>query len=291
MRFLRCDSNNIPRNNNAKAYSRFFCRPCRRYFSVKTGNAMHASNLSMSDWMIAIYQFVINLKGESSLKLHRDLGITQTSGWHMGRRIRAGLKGDISEKFAGVVEVDEAHIGGKSESMSHSRRAKMREMGYLGGGPRVKTHVIGMRKPENGMVRAQVIPNIQASTIQKFVTDHTYESTTVYTDESNAYNRLPRKHGTVNHKARNYVDGDATTNGIESLWAILKRGIHGTYHNISPKHVDRYLDEFVGRHNARPLDTLDQMRTVIKGMEGKQVKFDDLTAYTGENRYTVINEG
>ena len=290
VRCPHCDTDNIRRNDNVRMSMRFFCRPCRRYFSVKVGTVMHDSKLPLSKWGLAIFLMNTNLKGVSSLKLHRDLDIAQKNAWHMLHRLRAGFEGNMPEKFGGPVQVDEAHIGGKSKSMSHGRRAKMRDMGLLGGGARGKTHVVGMRDQETGMVRAEVVPDIKADTLQKFVLEHTNPDTVVYTDESTSYNHLPRPHGRVNHKAKQYVDGEKTTNGIESLWATTKRGIHGTYHNISPKHAQRYVDEFTGRHNVRPLDTEDQMGEVVKGMEGKRVRFDELTAYTGENRYTVIVE-
>ena len=291
VRCPKCDADRIRKIAKNKPARRFYCNACRRYFSVKTGTVMQDSNIELSDWLLAIYHMVTENKGESSLQLHRDVEVTQSTAWHLAHRIRAAfIPDDMPEKFNGPVEVDEAHIGGKSKMMSHSRRAKMKSLGLLGGGPRGKTHVVGMRDRETGMVRAEVVSNLQSSTIQKFVTDNTHEDTMIYTDESNAYNGLPRPHRRVSHKARNYVDGEATTNRIEALWSSLKRGIVGSYHNISPKHAQRYVDEFAGRHNMRPLDTIDQMRLVARNMVGKRLKYDDLTAWTGDNRYTVIVE-
>ena len=97
----------------------------------------------------------------------------------------------------------------------------------------------------------------------------------VYTDEHGAYHGLPR-HRTVKHSVGEYVNGQAHTNGIESFWSVLKRGYYGTYHRMSPKHLDRYVGEFAGRHNDRPLDTVDQLRAIVRGMVGKRLRYREL---------------
>ena len=291
VRCPKCNSDRIRRNDKARLSMRFFCNPCRRYCSVKTGTMMHNSKLPLKKWAWALYEnSSVNLKGISALKLHNTIRISYKTAWYMEHRIRGSLVGGIPEKFRGRVEVDECHIGGKAESMSKPRYRKLKDMGLLGGGARHMTHVIAMRDRATGMVVAEVLPTLQKSTVQAFIEKHTYPDTVVYTDEARYYKGLNRPHATVNHKAHQYADGEVTTNGIESLWSTIKTAIRATYHNISPKHVDRYVDEFVGRHNTRPLGTIDQMTEIVRNMEGRRLTYDELTKWTGDNRYTVIVE-
>jgi len=114
--------------------------------------------------------------------------------------------------------------------------------------------------------------------LHDFVEENTTQSTIVYTDEARAYRGMPRKHGTVKHSVGGYVDGQISTNGVESFWSMLKRGHMGTYHKMSPKHLQRYVNEFAGRHNARPLDTRHQMRRIVRNMAGKRLRYQDLIA-------------
>ena len=125
---------------------------------------------------------------------------------------------------------------------------------------------------------AQVVHATNQETLQGFVGDHVAPGATVYTDEATAYESLPFTHATVKHSLSEYVKGDVHTNGIESLWSMLKRAHMGTFHKLSPKHLDRYVQEFAGRHNIRDLDTIDQMAFVIDAMIGKRLRYMDLIA-------------
>ncbi|MCY4127861.1 MAG: IS1595 family transposase [Gammaproteobacteria bacterium] len=249
----------------------YHCNDCKKDFTVKTGTIMHDSRLSLSKWAMAFYLFSTNLKGVSSMKLHRDLGITQKSAWHLAHRIRETWD-DASEKFAGEVEVDETYVGGK-EGNKHASKKLRAGRGTVG-----KTAVIGMKDRETKQVTAQVIENADKETLHDFVQDNTSEDTIVYTDEARAYLGMPRRHATVKHSVGEYVRDQAHTNGMESFWSMLKRGFTGTYHQISPKHLHRYVNEFEGRHNSRPLDTEAQMAHLVKGAEGKQLQYDNLIA-------------
>ena len=138
--------------------------------------------------------------------------------------------------------------------------------------------VVGAKDRETNHVSATVVGNTDAKTLQGFVGDHAAESATVYTDDHGGYQGMPFKHETVKHSVSEYVRDQAHTNGIESFWATLKRGYHGTFHHISPKHLHRYVNEFATRHNMRPKDTEAMMAETVARMVGKRLMYKDLVA-------------
>ena len=219
---------------------------------------------------IAFYLYATNLKGVSSMKLHRDLGIRQASAWYMAHRIR-GMWGRVEDKFAGPVEADETYIGGKESNKHESKKLK------AGRGAVGKAPVVGVKDRGTNKVRTAVVESTNKATLQGFVVDHTEAGAMVYTDEAAAYRGLPRPHEAVAHGAGEYVRNMAHTNGLESHWALFKRGLDGIYHHVSVKHLPLYTLEFEGRHNARPMDTVDQMAAMARGSAGKRMTYAGLT--------------
>jgi len=249
----------------------YWCTSCRSYFSVRTGTTIQKSRLPLRKWAFAVYLYVTNIKGVSSMKLHRDLGVTQKTAWYMLHRLREAWGKSGLEQFIGPVEVDETYIGGKRKNMSIAKRATWSGRGAVG-----KTAVVGVKDRDTGKVTALPVESVNRETLQDFVAGHADDDAKVYTDEAAAYRGLPFDHETVNHSVSEYVRGQAHTNGIESFWALLKRGYQGTYHHMSPKHLARYVAEFSGRHNVRPQNTIDQMSDVVAAMKGKPLPYRDL---------------
>ncbi|MYF71781.1 MAG: IS1595 family transposase [Proteobacteria bacterium] len=245
-------------------------KACRKRFSVRTKTVMDSSNVGYQKWALALFLFATSLKGVSSMKLHRDLGVTQKTAWFMAHRIRDAWT-DHGEPFDGPVEADETYMGGKRKNMPLAKRAYLTSRGTDG-----KTAVAGVKDRATKQVRAQVVEHTDKATLQGFVLRNAAPDAKVYTDDASAYHGLPRDREAVNHSVFEYVRGQAHTNGIESFWSMLKRGYYGTFHHMSAKHLGRYVSEFAGRHNVRPLDTIDQLRSMVRGMEGRVLRYRDL---------------
>ncbi len=250
----------------------------RKRFSTKTGTVMESSKIGYQDWLIAMFIVTTSLKSVSSMKLHRDLGITQKSAWFLAHRLRAALTPGDTSAFSGPVEVDETYMGGKRKNMSNAKRQELAETGR---GTAGKTAVVGAKDRATNQVAAQRVDATNKETLQGFVQDHTVQGATVYSDEAAAYASLPNPHAAVKHSRSEYVKGDVHTNGIESFWSMLKRAHMGTFHKLSPKHTDRYIQEFAGRHNMRELDTAQQISRLRHGMDQKRRRYPTLIADNG----------
>ena len=293
-----CGSLNVQTGAKHKTMP-YRCREkqCAKRFSAKTGTVMEGSKLGLQVWMIATYLLSTSLKSVSSMKLHRDLEINQRSAWFLAHRLRVALSEEGIENdgpgdapgsahgatrsgrvFSGPVEVDETYFGGKRKNMSNAKRKALVGSGRGAVG---KTAVVGVRDRATKQVAAKVVERTDATTLQGFVGNHAANDATVYSDDSSAYDSLPFDHETVKHSLSEYVRGDVHTNGIESLWSMLKRAHTGTFHKLSPKHLDRYVQEFAARHNLRDEDTIDIMAAVASGMRGKRLRYRELIAPNG----------
>ena len=257
-------------------YMPYWCSDCRSYFSVKTGTAMQRSKIPLRKWAIAIYLCLTNLKSVSSMKLKRDSGVSQPTAWFMLHRIREAWSGDEEGPFSGPVEFDETYVGGKRKNMSNAQR-KVAE----GRGPVDMTAIAGAKDRATNKVRATVIEGTGKDTLHDFVADNAKPDAVVYTDDAAAYEGIPNPHETVKHSVGEYVDGMAHTNGIESFWSMLKRAHKGTFHKISPKHIQRYVSEFAGKHNIRDSGTLAQMRDTVACLVGRNLLYRRLIADNG----------
>ena len=272
----KCGSYNIQERPTRKPQP-YRCRDCRKDFSVKTDTLMHSSPLGFRIWAIAIFLATTNIKGIASMKLHRDVRVTQKTAWHLAHRIRESWQ-DETALFAGPAESDETYIGGLRKNMPRKKRKELKGRGAVG-----KAAVVGVKDRATNRIAARRVARTDTPHVAGFVAEKVKMGAKVYTDEATAYKALGPwfDHESVNHSVGEYVRGMASTNGIESFWAMLKRGYQGTFHKFSEKHLDRYVREFAGRHNIRPRDTLDMMRSVAIGMVGKRLRYRDLIADNG----------
>lgn len=260
------------------------CRSCDKDFTVRTGTIFERSHVPLHKWLYAIYLLSTSRKGVSSVQLSKELGVTQKTAWFMLQRLREAAGNDDDDDqnrfLSGIVGADETYIGGK-ESNKHEFRKLKAGRGTVG-----KTPVLGLRK-RGGFVRAKVIIGTSALTIQAAVTRVVQPGSVLCTDEHAAYKGIGQyDHRAVRHSAKEYVDGMAHTNGIESVWAVLKRGFYGIYHSFSLKHLQRYVDEFAFRLNEGDcqIHVMDRIDALLKKAAGTRLTYEKLTRpYTGQS--------
>lgn len=204
------------------------------------GTIFENSSTPLTSWFYAIFLFASSKNGVSAMELQRQLGTTYKCAWRIAKKIRE-LMNEGGQKLSGIVEVDETYIGGR-----HKAKVKFKK----------KTAVMGMVQ-RGGRVVAKVIPYRETKILLDNIQEYVERGSQIMSDEHSAYKKVHwfgYKHGYTKHGKKHYVKGKIHTNSVEGLWSIIKNGIRGSYHSISPKHLQSYLDEFSFRYNYRASD-------------------------------------
>lgn len=252
------------------------CNRCETTFTVRTGTIFERSHVPLHKWIYAMYLVVTARKGISSMQLAKEIGVTQKTAWFMLQRLREACAGQMMDKLSGLIEVDECFIGGK-EANKHEHKKLRAGRGSVG-----KTAVVGLRE-RGGRTIAYPVPSTDKECLQGAILERVEVGSQIVTDEASGYEGLDGllyRHSTVNHSTGEYSREGVHTNSIESVWALLKRGVYGTWHHISAKHVGRYVNEVTFRLNAGNVarHTLERMDSFILAVDGQRLTYKRLTA-------------
>lgn len=270
----RCGDTNVlqmqDRQGNRNKRFLWRCRGCKRQFTVRIGTIFEDSRIPLRIWCHGFWRACSSKKGVSALQIHRETGVSYKSALFLMHRIRFAMASNPwPPKLRGPVESDETFVGGKPRAPRWARDEWSS-----------KTPVMAMVE-RGGQVRAKPIERVTAATVRRELQANVDPSAKIYTDEGTHYQWLgrpwPGGHEAVNHSAGEYVRGDASTNTVEGFFSLLKRGIYGTFHSVSKKHLHRYVDEFSFRYNTRGLDDGERTLVAIQSADGKRLKYRDAT--------------
>lgn len=269
---------------------RYKCYGCRKQFGVKVGTIFHDSKIPLRKWFMAIYLIASTKKGMSSHQLARDLKIHQESAWFVLQRIRETYVPSKRKFTKRTVEVDETYYGGKEKNKHKDKKTPNTQ----GRSTKTKSAIFGVLE-RDGKVYAVPVKDTTGKTILPIVESVVAKNSKVYTDEYRPYRSLRKKfrHDYVKHNQGEYARGKVHTNGIEGFWSQLKRGVSGTYHSVSKKHLERYVNEATFRYNNRQLSGGERFNIVLSKSNVK-LDFDTLVngkTKTGEERRVETGKG
>ena len=251
------------------------CNQCKFDFTVRTSTIFGRSHIPLHKWIYAMYLLMTARKGISSLQLSKEIGIRQGSAWFMLQRLREACGNDYN-KLNGIIEIDEVYIGGKEANKHESKKLN------AGRGAVGKTPVLAMRQ-RGGKTIAMPIKDADKTTIQRKIHQHVEVGSTLNTDEAAVYSGLHGllfRHDTINHSKGKYVRGEVTTNGVESVFAVMRRGLTGVYHHASVKHLRRYVNEFTFRLNDGNVKrhTMSRLESFVAATVGRRITYKELIA-------------
>lgn len=248
------------------------CNSCLENFTVTVGTVMESSHLPLTKWALAFHKMAASKKGISAKQMQRELNLgSYRTAWFLCHRIREAMRIDDAGPIGGTgktVESDETFVGGKKKNVHNGK-------------PEPKKHAVHALVERGGKVRASHVPDVSAKTLRKAIAKHVAKGTTMNTDDALAYYHMSKEfaaHGVVNHSRDEYVSKDGKTHiqSAESFFAILKRGVMGSFHSVSEQHLQRYVDEFAFRWNARSslgVEDAERARMMVKGAAGKRLKY------------------
>jgi transposase-like protein len=248
------------------------CNDCRKQFTVTVGTIMQGSHITLRQWVQAFYSMCSHKKGVSALQLQRNLGLhTYRAAWFLAHRIRTAMAESLHSKLKGVVECDETYVGGKPRHNKFWRNHKLKSGR---GTDRVPVMVLVER---NGEAKSKPIIRVDAKHLQSAIKENVSRKSTIMTDGLRGYWGVGKKfkggHKIIRHDIGEYVNGDVSTNTAESYFALLKRGVQGTFHHVSKHHLKRYCKEFEFRWNHRKVNDGTRAEHAILGAEGKRLTY------------------
>lgn len=252
------------------------CNNCEGSFTVTTGTVMESSHLPLNKWVLAYRLMAASKKGMSAHQLHRSIGVTYKTAWFLWHRIREAMRETAPESLGGesqTVEADETYVGGKPRKEAGVPKSKR--------GRGTKKTPVAALVERKGRVRARKVDQVDGATLKAAIRENVNKGSRIVTDEWPAYRGIGTEfaggHEVVTHSAGEYARDDVHTNTVESYFALLKKGVIGSFHHISKEHLDRYCDEFSFRWNHRDIDDTARATAIVKGGVGKRLTYRPLS--------------